>query len=236
MSGSASVSNTFQSAVTATGLQLDQNYASLVSYANDPTNRNNYAADTGTTGTILVSFNPPIVGGYSAGLELTFKAATTNQGAVVINGQGIGNAQLVNQDGTQLTASQIVANGVYKAIHNGSNFNFIGGGILPQSNLLPSAKARFGGTTPNFTLGAGIFFGISGIVGTGTGTYSISFSQSYTSTAYPVFLTAESGVGNPLLHVASRQTSGMVITASNPNSAAVGPTAINVLVYQNDDG
>jgi hypothetical protein len=85
----ASVPNTFASAVTATGLQLDTNYNTIVAYLNEPLNRNNYAADSGNTNTIVLTFSPA-VSAYSAGLEITFKAANTNSGAAVINANSLG--------------------------------------------------------------------------------------------------------------------------------------------------
>ena len=50
--------NTFGTKTAATGQQLDSNFATVAAYINDPTNRNNYAVDSGSTNTIALSFVP----------------------------------------------------------------------------------------------------------------------------------------------------------------------------------
>src|SRR5262245_46658956 len=105
MSGTSSVPNTFASAVTATGQQLDTNFGTIVAYINDPTNRNNYAADTGGTNTIALAFSPAVAG-FTGGLELTFKAANTNTGGVILIPNSAGTRTLVNSDGSALSPGQ----------------------------------------------------------------------------------------------------------------------------------
>lgn len=131
MSGTANVPTLFAAAVTATGQQLDNNFSTVVAYLNDPTNRNNFAVSSGT-GTYVVSISPA-PGGYTAGLEITFQAGNTNTAAVALNVNGLGVVSMLNQDSSALTVSQIIAGGVYKAVHNGTNFSFQQSGLIAAS-------------------------------------------------------------------------------------------------------
>lgn len=203
MSGTASVPNTFASAVTATGQQLDSNFSTLVAYINDPTNRNNYAVDSGSTNTVALAFSPPITG-FSGGLELTFKAAATNTGGVVVVANSIGTRTLVNSNGSALSAGQIVAGGVYKAIDDGTRAVFIGpitaatkaqmqtataGGLFVTPSVAQYAPgaakawALWSGTATG-TITALTSYNVGNIVRGGTGTYTISMVTGFASTAW----------------------------------------------------
>ena len=123
---SATVTNTFQAQTGPIPLsQLDTNFSDLVSYLNNPLNRNNFAVDSGTTNTIALSFNPS-VSGYTRGLEITFKAAATNTGSVAVNIGSLGVRGILNQDLTSLQSGQVQANSIYKAVDDGTRFIFIG--------------------------------------------------------------------------------------------------------------
>ena len=200
----ASVPNTFQNAVTATGLQLDNNFGTIVAYLNDPLNRNNYAADTGNTNTVVLTFSPPVTA-YSAGLEITFKVANTNTGATKLNANTVSAAPLVQPGGSDLASGQIQAGGIYKAAYNGSQWVYIGQNVLAASKgdmqtatsaitfVSPAqtqnhpgvakAWAYFNGTSTG-TITALSSYGVSQIVKIGTGTYSIALSTAMTSTAW----------------------------------------------------
>lgn len=155
MSGTASVPTQFQAAVTATGLQLDNNFSTIVAYLNDPTNRMNYAADGGSTNTLVINPSPAVTGGYSAGLTITFRAAFSNSGAVVANVNGLGNASVLDQQQRQLTSSAIIAGSVYQMAYNGTSaFNL----------LSPNAVQASGPTATLFTVGTYTFTAASGVV------------------------------------------------------------------------
>jgi hypothetical protein len=200
----ASVPNTFASAVTATGLQLDTNYNTIVAYLNEPLNRNNYAADSGNTNTIVLTFSPA-VSAYSAGLEITFKAANTNSGAAVINANSLGNKSFVQPGGSALAAGQIEAAGIYKAAYDGTNFVYIGQNVLAASQGdmetatsavtfvspnamkwhpgIPKALAVFNGTNTG-TITAGYSFGVSQVLRRGAGSYALTLATPFSSTNY----------------------------------------------------
>lgn len=205
MSGTASVANTFANAVTATGAQLDANFGTVVQYINDPTNRNNFATDGAATNTVALTFAPPVAGGYTTGLELTWKWGTTNTSAVVINANGLGNANLVNPDGTALSAGQGVQGSIGKAVYDGTNFVYLTSFGTPASAAQVSAAASVitfvspgrmnnhpgvakcsaiwnGTATGTFTAMYG--HNVTRIVKLGTGTYSVVLTTAFNSTAW----------------------------------------------------
>lgn len=143
MSGAfAGVPNAFANAVTATGLQLDQNNNTLTAYLNDPTNRSNYAADGSSgTNTVVLTFSPPVVGGYTAGLGIAFKPAITNSGAVVVNANGLGNKNIVVPGGAALISGQLQAGDVYQAQYDGTRFVMISAPYAWQGPINTTATA-----------------------------------------------------------------------------------------------
>lgn len=200
----ASVPNTFASAVTATGLQLDQNYSTIVAYLNEPLNRNNWATDSGNTNTVVLTFQPA-VSAYSAGLEITFKAANTNTGATVINANSLGNKNFVQPGGAALASGQMEANGIYKAAYDGTQFVYIGQNVLAASQAqmetatsavtfvspnsmkwhpgVAKALAVFNGTNTG-TITAGYSFGIAKVLRVGAGSYALTISSPFSSLNY----------------------------------------------------
>lgn len=207
MSGTAGVSTQFAAATSATGAQLDGNFSTIVAYINDPTNRNNYVADSGTTNTIALTFSPPVAGGYTAGLEITFKAALGNSGAVVVNANSLGNKSLVNHDGSALLAGQILQGATYKAVYDGTQFIFLSG-MAPASQAqqetatsvatfvspgrqqfhpsAPKAWVSFSGTGTPAILAS---YNVSSITDNGTGNWTINFLNPLSSANYAVVAT-----------------------------------------------
>ena len=241
----ASVPNTFANAVTATGLQLDQNYNTIVAYLNEPLNRNNYAADSGNTDTIVLTFSPA-VSAYSAGLEITFKAANTNSGAAVINANSLGNKSFVQPGGGALSSGQIEANGIYKAAYDGTNFVYIGQNVLAASQaqmetatsavtfVSPNAMKWHPGVAKAFavwngtstgTITAGASHNVSTIVRNGTGTYTIAFATAFSSDNYSVAAMS----GNTVIN--SYGTAGMEIAYFNTTGVAADRTKVGFICF-----
>jgi hypothetical protein len=245
----ASVPNTFASAVTATGLQLDTNYNTIVAYLNEPLNRNNYAADSGNTNTIVLTFSPA-VSAYSAGLEITFKAANTNSGAAVINANSLGNKSFVQPGGSALAAGQIEAAGIYKAAYDGTNFVYIGQNVLAASQgdmetatsavtfVSPNAMkwnpgvakawAYFEGTVTG-TVTALASLNVGTIARLGTGTYTISFSNLMSSNNFLVSF--DPGVTNGFFRARTRTTAGLEINVINAATNPTDPEALGFKIY-----
>lgn len=240
MSGTASVPNTFQNAVTATGLQLDQNYNTVVAYLNDPTNRNNYAADGSATNTVVLTFAPPLVGGYSAGVEITWKWGATNTGGVVVNGNGLGNVALVNPDGSALVAGQGVQGSIGKAAYDGTRFIFLASAVTPATAAQVSAAvtlvpfvspgrmqnhpgvAKAWGyvtqTAAAYTLASN--YNVSSVGRAGTGTVTIVFATAMANTNYAVICSAAGGGNNIVFDITGRTTTSCVSMAFTSNSGA----------------
>lgn len=231
MSGTASVPTQFAAAVTATGLQLDNNFNTVVAYLNDPTNRNNFAVSSGT-GTYAVTISPP-PGGYTAGLEITFQAGNTNTAAVALNVNGLGVVNMLNQDSSALTVSQIIANGVYKSVYNGTNFIFQNpnNGI---SGSLGGAKA-WALFTANTTLTATITvlasFGVSSIYRAGTGSFMVTFTQPFSNTNY-VAVGCASALGfSVYADNAIRTTASVMIGVTGAGGGAGATSQVNFVIY-----
>lgn len=175
MSGTASVPTQFQAAVTATGLQLDNNFNTIVGYLNDPTNRTNYAADGGTTNTLIINPSPAMTNGYSAGLTILFRASITNTGAVVANVNSLGNASVFDQQGRQLTVSAIVAGGMYAMSHNGTS----GFMLLSPNSIVASQPALVSLTSGvgTYTVSSGaVRIRVRGVGGGGGGAFNAAAS------------------------------------------------------------
>lgn len=246
MSGTASVPNTFASAVTATGAQLDANYTTIVAYVNNPTNRNNYAADGAATNTVVLSFAPAIVGGYTAGLELTWKWGVTNTGGVVLNANGLGNVAVVNPDGTALSAGQGQAGSIGKAVSDGTRFIFLASSATPASaaqvsaavTLVPfvspgrmqnhpgvaKAWAVWNGTATG-TIVAGASYNIGSIARLGTGTYTLSFTTAMASDNYA----AAAMRGNAFVNVYA--TTGCEVVFNNTSGTPADHTKVSYIFF-----
>ena len=241
----ASVSNTFANAVTATGLQLDQNYNALVDYLNQPLNRNNYAADTGNTNTVVLTFSPP-VSAYSAGLEITFQAASTNAtGGVFINANGLGNQNFIQPGGGELAAGQIESAGIYKAAHNGSAFVFIGQNVLAASQAqmetatsavtfvspatvkynpgVAKAFAVWNGTSTG-TISPDYALNVVEVVRGGTGTYTIVFNSPFANDNLAISASRN-------FQVLAHGTDTVVLAMYNSAGAPVDVTKVSFICF-----
>ena len=208
MSGTAAVGNTFASAVTATGLQLDNNFSTIVAYLNDPTNRNNYAADAGATNTVVTTFAPPVAGGYTAGLELTWKWAATPTGGTVLNANGLGNISVVNPDGSALQSGQGTQGGIGKGVYDGTRVIFItppspatkaqAQTATASATFLTPAIARFlpgeAQAWVQFTGTNSVVinasYNVAGVARLGQGAYVVTFSTPFLSANYACALSA----------------------------------------------
>lgn len=250
MSGVLQIPNQFASAVTATGQQLDADFNTVTAYINDPTNRNNYGADTGATNTVAISFSPPVIGGYTAGLELTWKWAATNSGAVVVNANSLGNKNLVNPDNTNLQAGQGTAGSIGKAVYDGTQFIFISSSQTPASAAQVSAAATlvpyvspgrvqnhpgvakvwasFVGTSTG-TITALDSYNVGSIVRNGTGTYSITFTTPFANTNYAP--TGSSTASGDSLNALSRGTGTCTFAIQNNSGVPSDATQVVFLAF-----
>lgn len=250
----ASVPSTFQNAVTATGLQLDNNFTTIVAYLNDPLNRNNYAADTGNTNTVVLTFSPPVTA-YSAGLEITFKVANTNTGATKLNANTVSAAPLVQPGGSDLASGQIQAGGIYKAAYNGSQWVYIGQNVLAASKgdmqtatsaitfVSPAQTQNHPGVAKAWAAWNGTITGtitpfssynVASIVRVGAGTYSIALTvPMVTSCAAIVQPTTNPGAGILLIGtpLTVTNTSVIALTSNFSTGAQTDATYVSFIVF-----
>lgn len=250
MSGTAGVANLFASAVTATGAQLDANYSTIVAYINDPTNRNNYAVDTGSTNTVVLTFAPPLVGGYTTGLEICFKAANTNSGAMVVNANNLGNVNFVATGGAAFSSGQITLGGMYDAVYDGTQFVSIGVGqsgaataaqvsaavslttFVPPGRVQnhPGAAKAWGSITA--TYGILSSYNVASVGTAGTGTITINFTTAMQDTKY-VALASGAAAGNFLITVSNRTTTACVVNIRNSTNGATQDSDFTFAIYGN---
>jgi hypothetical protein len=99
-----------------------------------------YVVDTGAVNSIVLNYPTSILtNSLTAGLTVPFKIANSNTGSATItikvNGTGIGSASLLNTDGSSLIANELVANGLYVAMYDGTNFYLVGGSSGEFTNL-----------------------------------------------------------------------------------------------------
>lgn len=85
--------------------------------------------DTGGTANAITLTLPAIVEltQYIKGNRFTFKAKSTNTGAVTININGVGAIEVLKTGGVSCTAGSIQAGGVYDVYHDGSKFQLTAG-------------------------------------------------------------------------------------------------------------
>jgi len=131
----SSVPNSFATATSTIPLsQLDTNFNTITQYLNDLNNYSNYVADTGTANAIILNYPSGITTTTVAtGTFLQFKAANANTGTttlqVQVNSSTILTATtILNEDGTALSANEILSGGIYSVVYNGTNWILAGGG------------------------------------------------------------------------------------------------------------
>ena len=131
----SSVPNTFGTQTSTIPLSyLDTNFSQLTSEINDLNNYSNYVADTGTANAVLLNYPSGITTTTIAtGCQLQFKAANANTGTstltVQVNASTILSATtILNEDGTALTANELLSGGIYSVVYNGTNWILSGGG------------------------------------------------------------------------------------------------------------
>lgn len=140
----------FGSNTTGTTTQLDNNFSAITAALNDFNTYDNYLADTGAANAISVTLPANITGALGDGLMVQVKIAADNTGATVMNYNATGNANVVNVDGSALTAGQLKANGIVQMQYsNGISGWYLqtpagsGALVLIQSNQAANSNAIF---------------------------------------------------------------------------------------------
>ena len=100
-----------------------------VTMAKDAQNQAFTYGTAGGTVDVLTLTPSPVVGSYSAGLSLTFKAAGTNTTAVTVNVNGLGAKNVYKMSSgalVALSAGDIVSGGIYWITYDGTQFQIDG--------------------------------------------------------------------------------------------------------------
>lgn len=103
---------TFGSNTVGTTTQLDNNFLTLKNAVNDLNTYGNYLSDTGGASAMVVTLASNLTGLVTNGLPIQVRVNVTNTGPTVLNYNATGNANVVNMDGSQMTASQLLANSI----------------------------------------------------------------------------------------------------------------------------
>ena len=228
MSGTASVSNTFANQSGPIPLsQLDANFTSLVDYANDPTNRNNYAADTGVASTYTVALSPAVAG-YTAGLFITFKPGNTNTSSSSINVNNLGAKAIVSGRGNNMASGEIVAGKPLSIVYDGTAF-VTPTGFSAADQSAAKAWGRWSATATG-TVTALSSFNVSSIYKNGTGDWTVVFTTAFANANYAVMVCA--AAANAAIAVTNTQQTHSIrlVCFDNTNSLA-DPTLMQFVAY-----
>lgn len=227
MSGTVAVSNTFANQSGPIPLsQLDTNFSALVDYANDPTNRNNYAADTGVASTYTIALSPAVAG-YTAGLMITFKPGNSNTSSSSINVNALGAKAIVNGAGANVSSGEIVAGRPLTVVYDGTAF-VTPTGLASASSGAAKAWAAWVGTSTG-TITANAAFNVATIVRTGTGSYNITLTTPMSSTSWVGIASCVSGFGAGILP--NSASTALLITFATTTSTVADTGYVSFVAY-----
>lgn len=85
-----------------------------------------YLTDTGSADAYAVALTPAITA-YTTGLKIVFQAANSNTGTSTLAVNGLSAKTIKKNVSTNLSANDIVANGIYQVMYDGTNFQMLGG-------------------------------------------------------------------------------------------------------------
>ncbi|UOF81581.1 hypothetical protein [Bacteriophage sp.] len=158
----SSVPNQFATATSTIPLsQLDGNFNAVTGYLNDLNNYSNYVADTGTANAIVLNYPSGITTtSIATGTQLQFQAANSNTDTstltVQVNASTILAAKTIyNEDGSTLSASEILAGGIYTVVYNGTNWILSGGGAGSGASAGGMIYENTQTLTSNYTITTG---------------------------------------------------------------------------------
>lgn len=105
--------------------------------------------DSGIANAYILTFTANFTA-YTDGIVIYWVAGNTNTGASTINVNGLGVVAIVNQDGSALTANQIIAGQVVTIMYKGGVFLLLSSGIAASvsSGTFAPAWGGFGGSPP----------------------------------------------------------------------------------------
>lgn len=143
---------TWGAATTGSTADLDDNFSALQDAVNDFNTYKNFLTDNGAASSMTVTLPANITGPLEDGLLIQVKVASNNTGSTTLNYNGTGAANVINLDGTDLVANQIVANAIVSLQYSNSvSAWFLQTPVKPKSGwVLLSAQQANGSNTINF--------------------------------------------------------------------------------------
>lgn len=158
----SSVPNSFATATSAIPLSyLDSDFSTIIGYLNDLNNYSNYVADSGSANSVILNYPSGITStSISTGTALLFKAAVANTGATTLTVQVnsstiLTSTSILNEDGSALTGNEILANGIYTVVYNGTNWILAGGGAGSGASAGGAVYENTQTISANYTMTSG---------------------------------------------------------------------------------
>ena len=127
---------------TVSASLLDQNWQTTASAINDSAaGWMNLGTDTGSTNAVVVTLNPP-PSAYTPGFAMMLLPLNFNTGPTSINVNGLGNVQILKNDGSALTPQTLIPGHTLAIVFGTSSFR-----MTAPSPLIGEIQ-MFGGNTP----------------------------------------------------------------------------------------
>lgn len=222
--------------------QLDADFQSLATVANDLGTYNNTGVDTGTANSYVVNFagTPVITVALAMGLPVSFMPANANTGASTLNVQGTGAVALVRPDLTPLASGDLLTTQVYTVVYNASANawavqNLFNTGIYVAALANPGRIVLPKQANPAVLQPPIIQFGsVSGTASSGF--FSFNFQGPFLNNVFTVVPSAGDNVPGNLIvqNVNSGMTlSGAQVACFQGGSAFSGTVRINYIAVGN---
>lgn len=153
----------FAALASGTTTQLDNNFIACTAALNDLNTYSNYLTDTGAVNSLVVTLGASLTGPITEGLVIQVKVKVTNTGATTLNYNGGGALNLLNANGSALSAGQLQANAIAEVVYDGTQWRIIGGAVTIQSPTNSSIAADIAlNNTGSYFIGPNINQGANG--------------------------------------------------------------------------
>lgn len=109
---------------------LDDDFTNLTAAFGNFNAFSNYLVDTGATNAYAATLGAGLTGTIAAGLQVQLKISNTNTAASTFAFNGGLAANILNSDGTAMSAGQLLSGGIYNLLSDGTHYILIGLGML----------------------------------------------------------------------------------------------------------
>lgn len=189
----------------------------------------NYYVDGGAANAYTITVSSPQTVSQAAGLMVQFIAAHVNTGASTLQINALAAKNILNPNGSALSAGQIPANGVVSVVYDGTQYVLIGGGV-PQVSLATATNSLSGDVALNNT--GSYFDGPSVAAGAGT-TFFASGTITITDTAGAAVFNIKLWDGTTVVASTRFQTTGIVAVSASLSGRFTSPAG-NIRISVND--